>query len=150
MKTAVLFVFTFITFFTNLEAQADVVALSGEYVPARNYGDKVEFKRFFKQEVNYPAHALENKIEGTVELSFVVDSKTGKTSHLKVKSSVNKELDAEAIRLYKMLLFVPSYYQGDRISTFSTLKFKFSIKNYKRSEESRVGKECRSRWSPYH
>ena len=24
------------------------------------------------------------------------------------------------------------------------------ISNYKRSEERRVGKECRSRWSPYH
>ena len=24
------------------------------------------------------------------------------------------------------------------------------IKNMKRSEERRVGKECRSRWSPYH
>ena len=24
------------------------------------------------------------------------------------------------------------------------------IKNVKRSEERRVGKECRSRWSPYH
>ena len=25
-----------------------------------------------------------------------------------------------------------------------------SIKNRTRSEERRVGKECRSRWSPYH
>ena len=24
------------------------------------------------------------------------------------------------------------------------------IKNFQRSEERRVGKECRSRWSPYH
>ena len=24
------------------------------------------------------------------------------------------------------------------------------IENYRRSEERRVGKECRSRWSPYH
>ena len=24
------------------------------------------------------------------------------------------------------------------------------VKHYKRSEERRVGKECRSRWSPYH
>ena len=24
------------------------------------------------------------------------------------------------------------------------------IDNYRRSEERRVGKECRSRWSPYH
>ena len=36
------------------------------------------------------------------------------------------------------------------------IKFKFDIKNIKlyletkRSEERRVGKECRSRWSPYH
>ena len=25
-----------------------------------------------------------------------------------------------------------------------------SVKELKRSEERRVGKECRSRWSPYH
>ena len=26
----------------------------------------------------------------------------------------------------------------------------FSLEQYVRSEERRVGKECRSRWSPYH
>ena len=26
----------------------------------------------------------------------------------------------------------------------------FEVVNYHRSEERRVGKECRSRWSPYH
>ena len=26
----------------------------------------------------------------------------------------------------------------------------FAKQNYRRSEERRVGKECRSRWSPYH
>ena len=26
----------------------------------------------------------------------------------------------------------------------------FSVLNAERSEERRVGKECRSRWSPYH
>ena len=25
-----------------------------------------------------------------------------------------------------------------------------TVKGYRRSEERRVGKECRSRWSPYH
>ena len=49
-----------------------------------------------------------------------------------LKTSVSLELDAEAIRLYNMLLFVPSYYKGDRVTTYSTLKFKFSTKNYKR------------------
>ena len=118
--------------FTNANAQSDIVAQPGEYVEAQNYGGKVEFKRFLQQEMHYPEKALANKIEGTVELSFVVDSKSGKTSQLKIKQSVSPELDAEAIRLYKLLMFVPSYYQGDRMTTYSTLKFKFSVKTYKR------------------
>ena len=36
-------------------------------------------------------------------------------------------------------------------ATFSTIVKKDDIlQNYLRSEERRVGKECRSRWSPYH
>ena len=31
-----------------------------------------------------------------------------------------------------------------------TKKWEFDFKDLKRSEERRVGKECRSRWSPYH
>src|SRR5690606_40578128 len=35
-------------------------------------------------------------------------------------------------------------------SAFTTLHFYSSLKKMLRSEERRVGKECRSRWSPYH
>ena len=41
----------------------------------------------------------------------------------------------------------------DSISIESQIEFcKYELKggNCKRSEERRVGKECRSRWSPYH
>ena len=34
-------------------------------------------------------------------------------------------------------------------SVISTKKYP-SVDDYPRSEERRVGKECRSRWSPYH
>jgi len=118
--------------FICVNSQTNIVAQPGKYVEAQNYGGKVEFKRFVQQEMNYPEKELLGKKEGTVELSFIVDSKTGKTSGLEVKASVSPKLDAEAIRLYKMLLFVPSYFQGDRVTTYSTLKFKFSVKNYKR------------------
>ena len=33
---------------------------------------------------------------------------------------------------------------------FQTITDQKSIEKYGRSEERRVGKECRSRWSPYH
>ena len=115
-----------------IKAQTDIVARPGEYVEAKNYGGSVEFKRFLHKEMNYPEKALANKKEGTVEISFIVNSKTGVTSKMHVKTSVSPELDAEAIRLYKMLLFVPSFYKGERVTTYSTLKFKFSTKLYKR------------------
>ncbi|MDB4533478.1 energy transducer TonB [Vicingaceae bacterium] len=117
--------------FGNLNAQTEIVAAPGEYVEAQNYGGKVEFKRFLQQEMNYPSKAIKTKTEGTVEVSFVVDLE-GRTSKMHLKKSVSPELDEEAIRLYKMLLFKPSTYLGDKILTYSTLKFKFSVKNYKR------------------
>ena len=30
------------------------------------------------------------------------------------------------------------------------LAFRWAVRHHVRSEERRVGKECRSRWSPYH
>lgn len=121
-----------ISCFVGVKAQTTIVAMPGQYVEAHNYGGKVEFKRFLQQEMNYPLKALTNKTEGTVEVSAIIDYKTGKPSKIHIKTSVSKALDKEAMRLYKMLLFVPSYYLGDRVTTYGTLKFKFSTKQYKR------------------
>lgn len=115
----------------QVHAQTNIVAMPGEYVEAENYGGKVEFKRFLQQEMHYPEAALAQKIEGIVEVAAVVDKK-GKTSKIHVRNSVSKELDAEAIRLYKMLLFKPSTYRGGKVVTYSALKFKFSAKTYKK------------------
>ena len=38
---------------------------------------------------------------------------------------------------------------ADRRQSITSLK-RFHFNNFTRSEERRVGKECRSRWSPYH
>jgi TonB family protein len=120
--------------FTLMSAngQTEIVANPGEYVEAHNYGGRVELKRFLQLEMNYPTKALQSKTEGTVELIFVVDAKTGKTSDLKVKTSVSEELDAEAIRLQQLLLFSPSTYLGEKVTTRSSFKIKFSPKSYKR------------------
>src|SRR3712207_9071422 len=45
-------------------------------------------------------------------------------------------------------LEVKALHEGDEISPWETV---MTIEgDYSRSEERRVGKECRSRWSPYH
>ncbi|MDG1476242.1 MAG: energy transducer TonB, partial [Vicingaceae bacterium] len=123
--------------FFSVSAQEEVVVQRGEYVEAQNYGGKKELKRFLLQEMNYPKGALLNKIEGVVEVASIVDRKTGLLNKVHVKKSVSKELDVEAVRLYKMMLYTPPFYKGDKKVEYSTLKFKFSIKNYKRSVKKR-------------
>lgn len=125
-----LIVVFFLLFAVTMFGQRTIEADIGEYVPAENHGGKPELKRFLQQEMQYPAPAYKNKTQGTVELVFAVDSKTGLTSQIKVVKSVSKELDAEAIRLYKLLLFKPSAYKGSKVTTYCSLKMKFSIKTY--------------------
>src|SRR5256884_6573739 len=49
-------------------------------------------------------------------------------------------------RVSDLVIFKPSASVSGRITMSSTLIFP----RFSRSEERRVGKECRSRWSPYH
>ena len=55
------------------------------------------------------------------------------------KSSVNGGVDTTDYSLYRVTF--------DKKGDFEEIQADSSIK---RSEERRVGKECRSRWSPYH
>ena len=43
----------------------------------------------------------------------------------------------------------PAVYDVD-LSRANSIAKKYGVAAAKRSEERRVGKECRSRWSPYH
>jgi TonB family protein len=88
-------------------------------------------KRFFCQEVVYPERELKEKIEGTVLLTFMVDS-LGSMSGLLVKQSVSPGLDKEAIRLMAMSIWTPAYRLGRPISTFVDYPIKFNIKKYKK------------------
>ena len=40
--------------------------------------------------------------------------------------------------------------QPPKLASYEALRDAFSWTEARRSEERRVGKECRSRWSPYH
>jgi len=123
----------FTCFFSSyLIAQQGLSSSDADYEIAKNYGGKSELKRFLKQEMSYPKEALKSNVEGTVELSFVINNKTGVTENLKVKNSISKELDEEAIRLYKLLQFESPEYQGNKLKTLCLLKIKFNIKGYEK------------------
>ena len=45
---------------------------------------------------------------------------------------------------------IEAEYEGERLDKYLSVIFEQSESTSNRSEERRVGKECRSRWSPYH
>lgn len=124
-----------------LNAQTKKTGIVSEYIPAENFGGKTELKRFLQQELYYPPKELYRNKEGTVELAFEIDVKTGKHSGLHVKNNVSPDIDMEAIRLYKMLQFETPQYRGGKSTIYSVLKIKFSTKHYKRYVKSRGYKE---------
>lgn len=123
---------SFVSCFLVGVAQEKVTNKPSKYVEAQNYGGKKEFKRLLQNEMNYPEKALANKVEGGVEVAAVVNHNTKELSQLHVKKSVSKDLDKEAVRLFKMMLFDPTFYKGESMIEYSALNFKFSVKNYKR------------------
>ena len=70
---------------------------------------------------------------------------------LKYDSMKSKELDYKKIRIYTPLFYimVTGMLLTYIISLFGIFKMRIRSRTT-RSEERRVGKECRSRWSPYH
>ena len=99
---------------------------------------------------------IEGERQGDFE--FVVDFKDIKS----YTRAICDELDHRLlIPIYNNLIYIKDFdKKKDSIFTLKKLKtfsFKINKKGYSlpsqdrsRSEERRVGKECRSRWSPYH
>ena len=69
----------------------------------------------------------------TVNLGEIADVKGGK----RLPKGVN-------------LIDIPNAHPYIRVRDLNNALFASLTPNYARSEERRVGKECRSRWSPYH
>ena len=61
-------------------------------------------------------------------------------SHKEAIVLLNCELEDKNEEIYALAQQIKKDFYGNRIVLFAQL----------RSEERRVGKECRSRWSPYH
>ena len=100
---------------------------------------------------------LENELSSTLSLDgeweFTLGD--GPTRTIPVPSAWEAHVDdkiAEGPAIYRRRVTVPESWLGsvivleaDAVSFHATVRV-----NGQRSEERRVGKECRSRWSPYH
>ena len=80
-----------------LDANTDEVFKVVEVDPEFPGGEEALYK-YLAENIKYPVMAKNNKIEGRVYITFVIE-KDGTVSDAKVLRSVNEELDAEALRV---------------------------------------------------
>ena len=131
MLTRYLPVIMLLVFCYTAQAQDIYYAKGGIDRVADNVGGAIEFKRVFEQEVIYPETALKEGKGGKVELRFLI-LPDGSTADLKVWKSASPELDAEAIRIFRLLLWKPTIYEGKAEKSYYLLKFNFDPGKYKR------------------
>jgi len=105
------------------------ISFSQTQIPARTYSDTKLLQDFLCSEVIYPDDELQQGIEGEVIIGFIVE-KDGTVSHVNVKQSVSPELDAEALRLFSMLLWEPAISLGQPVASENEFPISFNIKKY--------------------
>ena len=100
---------------------------SSGHMPSFPGGDGA-LMRFLSEHVVYPEEAAKNKIEGKVIVQFIIE-KDGSVCEVKVARGVDKELDAEAVRVCKLLPdFSPGRNAvGEPVGVWYTMPVTFKI-----------------------
>ena len=121
--------FRFLVIITLLLSTFSGVAQS--YDPASCYGGRVEFMRFLKEEMVYPAKALEQGRQGVVTMFCIVNA-NGTTRDIRVFKGVSPEIDAEATRIFKKVLWEAAIQDGVNRASEVILDIPFNIRRWKR------------------
>ena len=107
-----------------------------EIIPPQCYGGNRLLRQFIAEEMQYPEAALQAKTEGLVVLNFVVEA-NGAVSNLNISQNVSDEIDAEALRIFKKILWHPATELGKPISSRHELRIGFKIKKYQKMVKKR-------------
>ena len=84
--------------------------------------------QFLSSNIQYPADAQKQKVDGRVLVNFVVE-KDGSITEVKVIKPTFPSLDAEAVRVVKaMPKWKPGYQRGQAVRVQFTMPINFSLK----------------------
>ena len=86
-------------------------------------GGQQALLEFLRQNVNYPEQAKKDSIEGRVVVGFVIDT-DGSITDPKIVRSVHPLLDAEALRVVKLM---PKWEPGSENGTPVKVKYNLPI-----------------------
>ena len=90
-------------------------------------GGDLGLMRYIQKNVKYPPIAKEYNITGKVYVSFIVD-KSGSVTNVKIVRGVDKNLDAEALRVVKSLpKYKPGKQRGKPVRVMFTIPINFTL-----------------------
>jgi len=100
------------------------------YTMPKYKGGSLALRTFVGKNVKYPEKSKKNNIEGTVYIRFEV-TKEAKIDKIKIEKGVNKELDAESVRVISSLpdFEKPGYNQkGEAVNVWFQMPITFKLK----------------------
>ena len=98
-----------------------------EAMPEYPGGGMGEFMKFIAQHIQYPADALQAKLQGRVIARFVV-REDGSVSDIEILRSISPSLDAEAIRVLKLMpKWKPGTQRGKAVAVKYTVPVTFRL-----------------------
>lgn len=111
-----------------------IILISGNigaqnFIPPRCYMNKSQLKDFIKAEMVYPEKAIQDKTGGTVELSFIINP-DGSIQQLNIIEPVSPEIDKEAIRIFKKIIWIPAENIGKPVAIRHSFSIKFNLKKH--------------------
>jgi TonB family protein len=114
--------------------QAHYYAEDSTELPHVPYREQAEFKggqaemfRYLGENIVYPLESRREGIEGTVYVGFTI-SRTGAVENVKIKVSVDENLDEEALRVVKsMPTWKPAKQEGALVRIAFTLPVRFKL-----------------------
>ncbi len=100
-----------------------------EEVAKPYFADGSNMGKYIADHMEFPAEAKEREIQGTVRLSFVVET-DGSVSNIVVVNSVGGGCDNEAIRLLQETVWIPAEKNGKYVRSTGMQDITFSIGNH--------------------
>lgn len=92
-------------------------------------GGRNELMAFLRKNIKYPKEAVQNKIQGTVFVQFIVGS-NGKIRNAKILRGINNYCDEEALRVVNMMPnWNPGIEKGKKVSVMFQIPVKFQLTN---------------------
>lgn len=98
-----------------------------EGVESMFQGKYAGWKKFLEKNLTYPERAINNKIQGTVIVQFIVDTE-GKIQDPRIFKSVEFSLDEEALRIIqKSTQWIPAVQNGKKVKSYKRQPIIFQL-----------------------